>query len=148
MYGPLEFVFFRFDDDRFIEETLPALIEINQRGCVRVVDLVIIIKDEKGVLEIVEISDLAEEDETAFDPLINEYFGALTEDDVEQAAENLSDNTNAALVLFEHRWAIRLQQALNTAGGFLLDSAYINPHTHAEVLFEIDQDQMEVDDVK
>ena len=146
MYGPLEYVLFRFDDDRFIEETLPALIEINQRGCVRVVDLVFLIKDEKGDLEIVEISDLAEEDEIVFDPLTNEYFGALTEDDVEQAAENLPDNTNAALVLFEHRWAIGLQQSLFSTGGLVLDSAYINPQTHAQVILEIDQ--MEVDDVR
>jgi hypothetical protein len=85
----------------------------------------------------VEISDLAEEDEIAFDPLINEYFGALADEDVEQSAESLPINTDAALVLFEHRWAIGLQQALNTAGGFLLDSAYINPRTQSEVISKL-----------
>ena len=145
MYGPLEYVLFRFDEDRFIDEILPSLIGINQIGCVRVLDIVFITKDEGGNLEIVEISDLSEEDETAFDPLVNEYFGALTDGDVQQSAENLPVDTNAALVLFEHRWAIGLQQALNKAGGFLLDSAYINPQTQSEVILEINQ--MEVEDV-
>ena len=145
MYGPLEYVLFRFEDDRFIDEILPALVGINQIGCVRVMDIVFITKDKAGNLEIVEISELAEEDETAFDPLINEYFGALTEEDVEQSAENLPANTNAALILFEHRWAIGLQQALSSAGGFLLDSAYINPRTQSEVILEFNQ--MEVEDV-
>jgi hypothetical protein len=144
MYGPLEYVLFRFEDDRFIDEILPALIGINQIGCVRVLDIVFLTKDEAGNLEMVEISDLAEEDEIAFDPLINEYFGALADEDVEQSAESLPINTDAALVLFEHRWAIGLQQALNTAGGFLLDSAYINPRTQSEVILEIDQ--LEVED--
>ena len=144
MYGPLEYVLFRFEDDRFIDELLPTLIGINQVGCVSVLDIVFITKDEAGNLDIVEISDLAEEDEAAFDPLVNEYFGALTAEDVEQTAENLPVNTNAALVLFEHRWALGLQQALHTAGGFLLDSAYINPQTQSEVILEINQ--MEVED--
>ena len=139
MYGPLEYVLFQFEDDRFIDETLPALIGINQVGCVRVLDIVFITKDEAGNLEVVEISDLAEEDETAFGPLINEYFGVLTAEDVEQSAENLQVNKNAALVLFEHRWAIGLQQSLNIAGGFLLESAYINPRTQSEVIVELGQ---------
>lgn len=146
MYGPLEYVLFQFEDDRFIGEILPALIEINQQGCVRVVDLVFISKDERGNLEIVEISDLAEEDEAAFDPLINEYFGALTDEDAAMAADDLPENTDAAVVLFEHRWAIGLQQALFTAGGLVLDSAYINPQTQSEVILETKQ--MEVDDVR
>jgi len=143
MYGPLEYVLFRFEDDRFIDEILPALIGINQIGCVRVLDVVFITKDEAGNLEIVEIGELAEEDEAAFGPLVNEYFGALTDEDIEQSAEYLHVNTNAALVLFEHRWATGLQQALTTAGGFLLDSAYINPRTQSEVILEINQMEVE-----
>jgi hypothetical protein len=139
MYGPLEYVLFQFEDDRFIDETLPALININQIGCVRVLDIVFITKDEAGNLEIVEISDLAEEDESTFDPLINEYFGVLTDEDVEQSGENLQNDTNAALVLFEHRWAIGLQQAIKTAGGLVLDSAYINPRSQSEVIVEMEQ---------
>jgi hypothetical protein len=139
MYGPLEYVLFQFEDDRFIDETLPALININQIGCVRVLDIVFITKDEAGNLEIVEISDLAEEDESTFDPLINEYFGVLTDEDVEQSGENLQNDTNAALVLFEHRWALGLQQAIKTAGGLVLDSAYINPRSQSEVIVEMEQ---------
>jgi hypothetical protein len=137
-------VLFQFDDDRFLDEILPALIEINQQGCVRVVDLVFVTKDENGDLEIVEISELTEEDEAAFKPLIDEYFGVLTGEDVEQSAEYLPDATSAAVVLLEHRWAIGLQQALAATGGLLLDSAYINPQTQSEVILEVSQ--MEVDD--
>ncbi len=143
MYGPLEYVLFQFDDDRFLEELLPALIALNDLGCIRFVDLVFITKDESGNLTIVEIDELTDEDAAAFDPLLNDYFGTLTEEDVIMAAENLPENTSAAVVLFEHYWAIRLQQAVQHAGGFMLDSAYINPKTQSEVIGEI----MEVNDV-
>jgi hypothetical protein len=143
MYGPLEYVLFQFDDDRFLDELLPALIELNNQNCVKFVDLVFITKDESGNLTIVEINELAEEDAAAFEPLINDYFGMLTEEDVIVAAENLPENTSAAVVMFEHLWAIGLQQAVKNAGGFMLDSAYVHPQTQSEVIVEI----MEVSDV-
>jgi hypothetical protein len=141
MYGPLEYVLFQFDDDRFLEELLPALIELNDQGCVRFVDLVFITKDESGNLTIVEIDELTDEDAAAFEPLMNDYFGALTEEDVVMAAENLPGNTFAAVVLFEHNWALGLQQAVQNSGGFMLDSAYVHPQTQSGVIFEMKQNE-------
>jgi hypothetical protein len=141
MYGPLEYVLFQFEDDRFLEELLPALVALNDQGCVRFVDLVFITKDESGNLTIVEIDELTDEDAAAFEPLVNDEFGALTEEDVVMAAENLPGNTFAAVVLFEHIWALGLQQAVQNSGGFLLDSAYVHPETQSEVIFEIQQNE-------
>ncbi len=141
MYGPLEYVLFQFDDDRFLEELLPALVSLNDQGCVRFVDLVFITKDESGNLTIVEIDELADEDAAAFEPLVNDYFGALTEEDVVMAAENISGNTFAAVVLIEHNWALGLQQAVQNASGLMLDSAYVHPETQSEVIFEIQQNE-------
>ena len=72
MYGPLEYVLFQFNDDRFIKDLLPALLELNDQSGVRFVDLVLITKDESGNLTIVEIDELADEDAAAFEPLIND----------------------------------------------------------------------------
>jgi hypothetical protein len=144
MYGPLEYVLFRFDDDRFIGEILPTLIEIEQRGCAGLVDLVFVIKDESGDFDVLEIDDLAEEDQAAFQPLRTNLKEMLTQGDVAIAANNLPENSYGAVVLFEHRWALELRQVVHASGGFLLDSAYINPQTQAEVLAEMMQ--MEADD--
>jgi hypothetical protein len=38
MYGPLEYVLFQFDDDRFIGEILPKMIESQEQGNVGVKD--------------------------------------------------------------------------------------------------------------
>lgn len=143
MYGPLEYVLFRFDDDRFIGEILPTLIEIEQRGCAGLVDLVFVIKDESGDFDVLEIDDLAEEDQTAFQPLRTNFKEMLTQGDVAIAANNLPENSYGAVVLFEHRWALELRQVVHASGGQMLDSAYINPQTHAEILAEMMQ--MEAD---
>jgi hypothetical protein len=143
MYGPLEYVLFQFDDDRFISEILPALIEIEQRGCAGLVDIVFVIKDEGGDLEMVEIGELAEEDEAAFEPLRTNFMEMLSQGDVAISANSLPENSYGAVLLFEHRWALELRQVIHASGGQLLDSAYINPQTQAEILAEMMQ--MEAD---
>ena len=137
MYGPLEYVVVGFDGNRFTGEILPKLIEIERQGCVRLVDLVFIGKDEAGDLTILEISDLGEEDAAAYEPLLNEFHGLLTAEDVAEVAAVLPENTSAAVALFEHRWAMGLQWAVRAAGGQVLDSGFIHPETQAEVIAEV-----------
>ncbi len=139
MYGPLEYVVIGFDGNRFTGEILPTLIEIEQRDCVRLVDLVFISKDEAGDLTLLEISDLGEEDAAAYEPLVDVFHGLLTAEDVATAAVNLPENSSAAVALFEHRWALGLQWAVGNAGGRMLDSGYIHPPTQVEVIAEVIQ---------
>lgn len=139
MYGPLEYVVIGFSGNRFTGEILPTLIEIEQRGCVRLVDLVFVSKDEAGDLTLLEISDLGEADAAVYEPLVNEFHGLLTSEDVAAAAVDLPENTSAAVALFEHRWALGLQWAVRAAGGQMLDSGYIHPQTQNEVIAEVTQ---------
>jgi len=137
MYGPLEYVVIGFDGNRFTGEILPKLIEIEGQGCVRVVDLIFASKDEAGDLTILEISDLSEEDAAAYEPLIGEFHGLLTAEDVAELAVELPENTSAAVVLFEHRWATGLRWAVQAAGGQMLDSGFVHPDAQAEVIAEV-----------
>jgi hypothetical protein len=139
MYGPLEYVLFQFDDDRFIGEILPTLIEIERRGCVGLVDLVFVVTDESGEIDVLEIDDLSAEDQAAFEPLLKNFKEMLTQEDVALAAKQLPENAYAAVVLFEHRWALGLHNAVAAAGGQIVDSAYIHPQTQAEAIAELKQ---------
>jgi hypothetical protein len=134
MYGPLEYVLFQFEDDLFIDKILPELIKINQQDCVQVVDLTFIIKDVDGSLEIVEVSELDDEDALQFDPIFSDSFALMTVEDVELVASQLPDNSTGAVLLLEHRWGEGLKGAVHAAGGMVLDSAYINPQTQVEFL--------------
>jgi len=139
MYGPLEYVLFQFDDDRFLEEILPKMIESKEKGCVEIVDLVFITKDKEDEVTIVEVSELLEEDAVLFEPLIKETFGLLTVEDIALAARDLLEGTPGAVLLLEHRWAVDLRNAVHAGGGSVLDSAYISPPTHAKLVAEMEQ---------
>jgi len=143
MHGPLEYVLFQFDDDRFIGEILPKMLESQESGCVGVVDLVFIMKDEAGKVTVVEVSELSDEDEALFTPLIQDTFGILSKGDIDIAAQQLPNNATGAVLLLEHLWGVEMRNAVYAGGGALLDSAYISPQTHAELVAEMEQMEAE-----
>jgi hypothetical protein len=46
-----------------------------------------------------------------------EAGGVLNDEDLELAAEALEPDSSAALIVWEHRWATRVAQAIRDAGG-------------------------------
>ena len=132
-------LFARFGDDRFIDEILPKMVASKERGCVRVVDLVFIMKDEAGQLTVVEVAELSDEDEALFAPLISDTLGILSAGDIEIAAKELPDNATGAVLLLEHLWGVDMRNAVHASGGSVLDSAYISPQTHAELVAEMEK---------
>lgn len=138
-HGPLEYVLFQFEDDRFIGEILPQMLKSQEQGCVGVVDLVFILKDDAGELEVVEVSELSDEDEALFAPLMGDTFGILSKGDIEIATQELPANATGAVLLLEHLWGVALRNAVHAGGGSVLDSAYISPQTHAKLVLEMEQ---------
>jgi len=55
--------------------------------------------------------------------------GLLTEEDIEEIADDLDPNTSALVIMFEHRWAVRLKEAMINAGGFLVARETIRPES-------------------
>ena len=87
---------------------MPALLELVQNGIIRVIDLVIILKDQDGDYQVLEIEELAPDVLAMFDPLEVEISGIIQVEDIELIAEAMEANTTAALLLFENLWAISL----------------------------------------
>ena len=146
MYGPLEYVVIQFNGSRFTGEILPSLLALEEQGCVWLVDLVFISKDEVGDVTLLEISDLDAEEAAAYAPVIDEFHSLFTAEDIAAAADGLPANSSAAVLLLEHGWAMNLQQTVFAAGGQMVDSGYINLETQAVVLAEVEQ--MEVDNAR
>ena len=116
-YGPIDFVALEFKTDQLTGESLPALLELVQTEIVRVIDLVIILKDQAGVTQVLEIEELAPDILAVFDPLQFEISGIIQVEDIEVIAAEMEDNATAALLLIENLWAIRFGEAVVRASG-------------------------------
>jgi hypothetical protein len=59
--------------------------------------------------------------------LLEDHMGLLTTEDVANLAVDIPENTSALIILFEHRWAEHLKDAIKDAGGFLVARETIPP---------------------
>ena len=119
-YGPVDFLALEFTNDQLKGEIMPALMELVENKVVRVIDLVVIQKDQAGMHEALEVQQLAPEVIAIFDPLMVEISGIIQVEDIDSIAGQMENNTTAAVLLFENLWAIKFKEALLRANGRLL----------------------------
>src|SRR6185503_803354 len=114
-----------FPGRRFKGEIAPILDGLVERGTVRVLDLLLIRKDEDGALEFFELSDLDESEMGSLRAYETELATLLSEDDVIKVAEVIEPGSTAALLVWENRWAAPFGSAVRRAGGQLVASGQI-----------------------
>jgi hypothetical protein len=119
-YGPIDFIAIEFQTDQLTGEGMSALLELVENKIVRVIDLVIILKDQDGEYQVLEIEELDPETMAVFDPLEMEISGMIQMEDIELIAEAMENNTTAALLLYENLWAIKFGEAVTRSSGRML----------------------------
>ena len=116
-FGPIDFIALEFPGNRFKGEILPDLFELVDKGIIRIIDLVIITKDQVGQVAVRELRELDPAHIEIFSPLNAEVNQMITESDINMIAEKLADNSTAGLLLIENLWAKKTQQAMLAANG-------------------------------
>lgn len=119
-YGPIDFLALEFNSEDLKGEILPELLELVKNKVVRIIDLVVIQKDEHGNHQALELQQLAPDMMSIFDPLEVEITGIIQVEDIDMIAEDMAKNTTAAILLFENLWATRFKQAVLRANGRLI----------------------------
>ena len=127
--GPLEYTVIGFDGNRFDGSIADEIHRVVESGIIAVVDAVFVTKDVDGSVLVVELDNKEDPRFTSFTWMLQGTSGLLTDDDVEKIASDLPSDTSALIILFEHRWAVRIKQAMVAAGGFLISREQIPPET-------------------
>jgi len=127
--GPVDYLILKFPGNKFSGKIIPEIADLVQNGIIRVIDLVLVIRDAAGELTIVEAKDLEGEMGAAYRELARHTDEWFSEADIEVFAEGLAKNSSAALLLFENVWAIRFKQSLMNADAELIDMGRIPPET-------------------
>jgi hypothetical protein len=122
--GPIDYLIVEWPSRQPSGEAAPHLIDLVDRGLIRIIDLAFIAKDEDGNVTRLEIADLGDEVE-AFADFDGASAGLLSEDDTGEAARALEPGTSAALLVYENLWAAPFASAVRNSGGQLVASGRI-----------------------
>ena len=124
VYGPIDFVLLEFPRDRLTGEAGKALMDLVERGTIRLYDLVVISKDQDGTVEVLEVTDPLSE-AAGFAYFAGARSGLIDDEDMQEAASAMNPGTVAALIVYENSWAVPFVAAARNSGGELIASARI-----------------------
>lgn len=123
--GPIDYIVLEFPGNRFTGEAFPALIDLVDRGLIRILDLLFIRKDVDGSVQVLKISDIDGDGELDLAIFEGASSGLLGDDDVEEAAAVIEPGSSAGLLVYENVWAAPFATAVRRSGGQLVASGRI-----------------------
>lgn len=149
--GPVQLLVLGFDQPDFRGDIVAELDRLKESDLVRVIDGIAVHKDKNGEVRVIERSDLTDEENAEFGAYVGALIGlgagglegaeygaaagaaAASErddsagDEVWDVLADIPEDTAAAVILLEHRWAIPLRDAVRGAGGYPVSDGWIHP---------------------
>ena len=120
--GPIDIVVIGYPADApMTGDAVPLLVDLVERGIIRVLDVMFVMQNEDGTFSGFEASDLDDKSVGDFKVFEGASTGLLGEDDVATAAEAIEPGTAAVLIVYENRWAGPFAAAVRRNGGVLID---------------------------
>jgi len=123
--GPVDYLVVEFPGSNFNGEIMPELVDLVERGVVRVLDLVVIKKDEDSSFEAFEFADIEDGVLGELRELEREFADLLSEDDIAAVVDAMEPGSTAGLLIYENLWAAPLASAVRRSGGQLVASGRI-----------------------
>jgi hypothetical protein len=122
--GPIDYVLIEWPGRQPNGEAAPHLVDLVERGVIRVLDVAFFAKDEDGSVAGLELADLGD-GAAELSVFEGASSGLLGDDDLAEAAGALDPGTSAALLVFENTWAAPFVGAVHRSGGQLVASGRI-----------------------
>lgn len=98
-------------------EAAPLLVDLVDRGIIRVLDALFVTKNEDGTLSGFDATNLGDKDVGAFTVFEGASSGLLGDEDAAQAAEAIEPGSAAVMIVYENRWAGPFVAAVRRNGG-------------------------------
>jgi uncharacterized membrane protein len=152
--GPVQLLVLGFDEPEFHGEVTRELEKLRESGTVRVIDALAVHKDARGEIEVQHLSNLTKDEAIELGSKVAALVGlgiageeglhAAAEIGAEDAAAHgidtcgdevewdvigeIPNDSAAALILLEHRWAVPLRDAVARVGGYRIADGMISPY--------------------
>ena len=114
--GPIDYLAVELPGAKLRGRGLEALIDLTDRGIIRVLDLVVAIADDDGTLSIATIADLDGDGELDLALFEGVRSGLIDDDDIAQSAALVAPGNAVAVLVYENTWAGPFVTAMRSAG--------------------------------
>jgi hypothetical protein len=123
--GPVDYVVVEFPAgaSNFTGEMAEALVALVNSGTIRLIDVLILTKNEDGTVDAMELSDIEELGE--LQALEAQLAELLAEEDVENLAAAMDPGSTAGVLIWENLWAAPFAAAARRSGGQLIATGRI-----------------------
>jgi hypothetical protein len=123
--GPIDYIVVEFPAgaSNFTGEMAKELLALVEAGTIRVIDVLILTKDEDGTVEAMELSDVEELGE--LEAVEAELAELLAADDVAHLAAAMDPGSTAGVLIWENLWAAPFASAARRSGGQLIANGRI-----------------------
>jgi hypothetical protein len=133
-FGPIDFVVVEFPSGStdFDREAARELLSLVDNEMIRILDVLIIDKDDEGQTEAFELEDLGEG--ARLRALDHQLAEILSAEDVPYLAAAMEPGTMAGVLIWENRWAAPFAAAAQSSGAVLIASGRISPQAAIDAL--------------
>jgi hypothetical protein len=137
--GPISYLIVEFPGNQMTGEGFAALVDLVDRGIIRILDLEFVRRDDDGSIIALSAQEL---DTREFDLMIFEgaSAGLLDETDLDDVRDVIQPGTSAGILLFENTWAQGFVQGMRNGGAEVVAAGYIPLEAVAAALDATEQD--------
>lgn len=123
--GPVDYLIIEFPAEtaNFTGEMAEELVKLADAGTIRIIDILVLVKDADGGVEALELEDL--EQLGPLEGLAAELAELLAEEDVAHLAAAMDPGSVAGVLVYENTWAAPFASAARRSGGQLIANGRI-----------------------
>lgn len=123
--GPVDWLVIEFPSESLNTEVGSVIVGLAERDIIRVLDIVVLRKDQNGDIDSLEIGDLDPEELGGLGGLVGS-FSLLSSDDVSAISQAVQPGSAAACLVWENTWAVALASTVRRHGGEIAASGRIS----------------------
>lgn len=137
--GPISYLIVEFPGSKMTGEGFPILLDLVDRGLIRILDLRFVRRAMDGSIRAVELRDIDRDGQFDLAKFEGASSGLLDDTDIADARSVIEPGSSAGILIFENRWATPFTQALRRGDAELVAAGYIPQDTIAASLDATDR---------
>jgi Family of unknown function (DUF6325) len=123
--GPISYLIVEFPGNKMTGEGFAILLDLVDRGLIRILDLRFVTKGADGSVAALELADIDADGQFDLAVFAGASAGLLDQSDFDDASAAINAGSSAGILIFENRWATSFVQALRGGGAELVAAGYI-----------------------